>query len=105
MRVKHKVHLPRNPKPVEVDPAYQAEVDRSTAKLERAYRDAQRRVERAAGRLRKAEAGRVQAAQLRGLRAEWERRVADLAELERLMQASPAGAAHRGTRGWQKAPR
>lgn len=105
MRITHKVRPPRQPKPVEIDPAYQAEVDRSTDKLEKAYRAAQRRAEGAERRLRRAEAARARAAEVRELRAEWERRVAELTELERLMQSSPASAAHRGRKGWTKAPR
>lgn len=105
MRIAHKVRLPRNPQPVEVDEAYQREVDRSTDRLARDYARAQRRAEAAEARYQRAQTQQAKTQQVSGLRTEWLRRLDELREIEMLMTQSPAGAAHRGTEGWTKVPR
>ncbi len=101
MRITHRVRLPREPKPVEITPEYQTEVDRSTEKLERRYRLAQKAVE--AARIRRDRAARGK--QLAEAEAALQARITELAELERMMTSSPAGAQHRGTKSFRKLPR
>lgn len=110
MRSKHKVHLPREPRPVEVSPEYQAEVERSTQRLQRRYERARKAVE--AARFRRERAALIVGhAKIRAQRlAEAEdallARIAELDAIERLMQANPyASLAHRGREGWTKVPR
>lgn len=110
MRITHKVRPPRDPQPPEITPEYQAEVDRSTEKLERRYLLAQKAVEKARFRRERA-ALIVGHAKLRRKRlAEAEAalvaRMAELDEIARLMTSTPAGGLrHRGTDGWTKVPR
>lgn len=105
MRITHRVRPPRDPKPVEVSEAYQREVDASTDRLVRRYREIEKRAEKARQQLDRAKQQKRQAAEVGRLEREVTARLAELAELERLMTASPAGAAHRGTEGWTKVPR
>ncbi len=109
MRITHRVRLPREPKPVEITPEYQAEVDRSTEKLERRYRLAQRAVEAARSRKERAESivghAKLRRKSITEAEAVLEARLAELADLERMMQASPASAQHRGTKSFTKLPR
>jgi hypothetical protein len=77
-----------------VDDDYQAEVDRSTGRAERDYRQAQDRLRRAEARLAKAEAAKATAASRRlaaRLRGLVDERRAEVDELARLM-ATPATA-------------
>lgn len=105
MRIKHKIRAPRNPKPVEIAPEYQAEVDRATEKLQRRYERAQRAVEQARFRRERAAAivgqKALRAKRLAEAEAALEARIAELAELERMMTYTPAGIAHRGRGGWK----
>lgn len=109
MRIKHKVHLPRNPKAVEISAEYQAQVDRSTEKLQRRYERARKAAE--AARFRRDRTAlivgndKLRARRLAEAEAALAARTAELHEIERLMTQSPAGAAHRGTEGWTKVPR
>lgn len=104
----HKVHLPREPRPVEISPEYQAQVDRSTEKLERLYRRAQRSVEAAQKRLEKAQRLRVERERKKAVKVAEEvlaERLRELAEYERMMTSTPASLAHRGRGAWRKVPR
>lgn len=97
-----------------IDPAYQAEVDRSTDKAMVAYERAQRRLRSAEQRLDRARTARDLAADKRTARAaKHELAVAlELVELRReelrrvgaLMKSSPASAEHRGVRGFRPVP-
>lgn len=104
-RISHKVRAPRDPKPVEISPEYQAEVDRSMAKLQRAYARAQKRLKAATEKWQWAQDTYAQAKVIDAAKREYERRYYELREIEQLMTRSPAGAAHRGTEGWTKVPR
>lgn len=108
-RIAHKVHLPRDPKPVEITPEYQAEVDRSTERLERRYRLAQRAVETARARRDRAALivghAKLRRKRLAEAEAALEARIAELADLERMMTSSPASARHRGVKSFAKVPR
>jgi hypothetical protein len=110
MRIRHKVRAPRNPKPAEVSPEYQAEVDRSTEKLQRRYERAKKAAE--AARFRRDRVAlivghnKIRAQRLADAEAALTARLAELADLERLMQENPgASLTHRGTEGWTKVPR
>lgn len=105
MRITHKVRAPRTPKQVEISEAYQAQVDRSTAKLEREYAKAQKRLKAATDRWQWTQDTQAKRQVIDAAQREYERRFYELRELERLMTASPAGAVHRGTEGWTKVPR
>lgn len=110
MKITHKSRPPRNPKPVEIAPEYQAEVDRSTDKLERRYERARRAVERAKFRRDRAALiighDRIRAQRLADAEAALVARIAELDELERLVRANPyASLKHRGREGWTKVPR
>jgi DNA repair exonuclease SbcCD ATPase subunit len=96
-------------KPVELSESYEREVQRSTEKLERDYRRALKRVEQAEARLARAKepAKRRPAVKqhvLAQLEAEVAARREELEEFRRMMQASPASAAHRGTRSYRPVP-
>lgn len=90
-----------------VDAAYQAEVDRATARAERR----QRQLERARARLAAAEVRRAAVAasarttpeQMREAIEMVERRRAEVVRLMQLMRATPSGSANRG-RGEKKQP-
>lgn len=108
-RLKHKVYF-REPKPVEIDERYQAQVDRSTEKLQRRYERAKKAAD--AARFRRDRAAlivghnKVRAQRLADAEAALAARLAELDELERLMQANPgASLIHRGREGWTKVPR
>ena len=110
MRIKHKVRAPHNPKPAEISPEYQAEVDRASEKLQRRYERAKKAVE--AARFRRERAAlivgqkQLRAQRLAEAEAALAARIAELDELERLMQANPyASLTHRGREGWTKVPR
>lgn len=110
MRIKHKVRAPRHPKPPEISVKYQAEVDRSTDKLRRRYERAQKAVEVAQFRRDRAALivgqAKLRAERLANAEAALTARMAELAEIERLMTTPPAGGLrHRGTAGWTKVPR
>lgn len=86
-----------------VTPEYQAEVDRSTAKLEKQFRDAQKRVEatqrrrdRVARLLEREAANRKAKRQLRDLEAELHARESELAKIRALMMPDTyTGSRHR----------
>lgn len=109
MRIQHRVRPPRDPKPVEITPEYQAEVDRSTDKLERRYQLAAKAVEKARFRRERAALivghAKLRRKRLAEAEAVLEARIAELAELERMMTSSPASARHRGTKSYTKVPR
>ncbi len=94
---------------MEITPEYQAEVDRSTEKLERRYRLAQKAVETARARKARAEliVGHAKLRRKRVAEAEavLEARLAELADLERMMTTSPASARHRGVKSFTKVPK
>lgn len=97
-----------------VDAAYQAEVDRSTARHEAEYRRAEKRLaaaERLAQRKEHqrslASGGKRQRFAEREVRVAWELVVLRRAELERIagiMQQSPAPATARGDRSYRQVP-
>lgn len=108
-RIKHRVHIARDTKPPEITPEYQAEVDRSTEKLERRYQLAQKAVEKAKFRRERAALivghAKLRRQRLAEAEAALEARLAELADLERMMTTSPASARHRGTKSYAKVPR
>lgn len=82
------------PKPVEISERYQREIDRSTERLERRYRQAEKRAADARRKLDRATAAagtRHKERQLAQLRAELEIREAELEEIRRLMNHPTAG--------------
>lgn len=102
MRIQHRVPV-RDPQSAVLDPAYQAEVDRATRKAERAYAAAVSALARAEAKLLRVEQTRNRKAI--ALAAEIvELRRAQLAEIERMMQASPAPATHRGVDSFRPVP-
>jgi hypothetical protein len=96
----------RVPQSAVVEPAYQAEVDRSTAHGERGYRLRQQRLANAEARLAKAQKcrNRTPARKLAELMAVVELRRAELEEYRRMMVAVAASAEHRGTRSFRPVP-
>jgi hypothetical protein len=110
MRIKHR--LPVLPaKSAEVSAEYQAEVDRATSAAERRFRVAQQRLESAERRRDRLQAQRVTAARARQHKRDLatalalvELRRAELEELARMMQSSPASAVHRGDRSYRPVP-
>ncbi|MDP9443599.1 MAG: hypothetical protein M3P83_04305 [Actinomycetota bacterium] len=89
---------------------YQAEVDRATQKLQRRYERAKKAAD--AARFRRDRAAlivgnnKLRAQRLADAEAALLGRLAELEELERMMQANPyASLAHRGREGWTKVPR
>ena len=109
-KIRHKTYLPRQPRPVVIDEAYQAEVDRATEKLQRRYERAQCAAERAKFRRDRAALivghDRLRAQRLADAEAALAARIAELDELERMVRANPyASLAHRGREGWTKVPR
>lgn len=111
MRIKHRVHLQqREAKPVEITPEYQAEVDRSTEKLQRRYERARKAVEQARFRRERTAAivgqNRLRTERLAEAEAALAARITELEDLERLIRANPyASLCHRGREGWTKVPR
>lgn len=96
------------PEPEPMTERYAAEVERDTARLERAYRDAERRLDRAREKATKvAPLGPVATKRITvELWREVELRMAELAEIERLMQpGNIASARHRGRKSHTKAPK
>ena len=97
-----------------LDPDYEREVDQMTARLERDYANAEKRVEaseRRAARIERvkesAQTARDKKGYERDLAAAWEQvsaRRDELARLASLMSASPASAAHRGTKSFRTVP-
>jgi hypothetical protein len=94
------------PPSAEVDPAYQAEVDRATQAGEREFAARQARLARAEARLAAARREHGNAARKRAARlaALVELRRAELEDYRRLLVASPASAAHRGTKSFRPVP-
>jgi hypothetical protein len=110
VRIKHKTHLPRQAKPVEISPSYQAEVDRDTEKLQRRYERAKKAAD--AARFRRDGTAlivgnnKLRAQRLADAEAALTARLAELEALERLVQENPyASLIHRGREGWTKVPR
>ena len=111
MRIKHKYPTDRMAFTDDVDPEYQAEVDRHTARREKEFRDAQRRLRVAQDR-----ADRIQRETVsRATKKSHERRLVDalaavelrrieLEKYQRLMNASPQSAQHRGGMGHRPVP-
>lgn len=98
-----------------LDPAYEAEVEKSTQKLEREWQRAQKRLESARksaenARLRaesaktaKKEKDRAQKEYKKAL-ALIEERQAELREIELMMTYSPAGSQNRGNKSYRPVP-
>jgi hypothetical protein len=100
MKIKHRVPAHLLPASDPVTPEYQAEVDRSTAKAEAAYRRAEQRLEREEARLERARGKAKTKRQLHDvkvLEALVELRRTELQKLHMMMVASPASSQHRGT--------
>lgn len=93
---------------------YQAEVDRSTERLQREYDQEMRRSAAAGRRLtrlqakgRRATSSRQRRNIEREIRVAWEQvelRREELTRLASLMQSTPAGATHRGDRSFRPVP-
>lgn len=107
MKIKHRVPVAK-PKSDPISEDYQAEVDRATAKLEKQYEAAQRRLEAA---IRKAEAAQGRAKGKGKSKSEielWalvELRRKELAQIAALMHPSGAGVKHRGRASFTPVPR
>lgn len=96
------------PEPEPMTERYAAEVERDTARLERAYRDAERRLAKARAKAESVAPLGPVPTKPRTLAAwrEVELRLAELAEIERLMQpGNNASATHRGRQSHKKVPR
>jgi hypothetical protein len=110
--VKHKHRVPtpswwQVPPSSYVDPAYQAEVERDTARGEREYRLRQERLACAEERLaaaQEAKGRRVSRRRMAELQADVELRRQELETYRRAMVASPASAEHRGVRSYRPVP-
>jgi hypothetical protein len=86
VKVTHNPHSSWQRPSAEVDPRYQAEVDRSVERAEQAYARAVRRLERAEQRLRKARAGpEGRRKEIRRLAVAVEQRRAELGDWRKLM--------------------
>lgn len=95
----------RVPESADVDPTYEAEVQRSTQHGEREYRRRQGRLARAEARLTAARAeARPRQKHLATLVALVELRRAELEEYRRMMVATAASAAHRGVKSFRPVP-
>lgn len=96
MKITHRVPI-RELRSDPITPEYQAEVDRSTSKLEREYARAEKRLEAATRRAERAErALAARKVKPRSVEAAWvvvEARRAELAALAGLMRANPGAAA------------
>lgn len=110
MKYRHRVPI-LPPVSAVVTPEYQAEVDRSTARAEREYQQAQTRLaaaERRAERVRKqnvpATKQRHHARELATALALVELRRAELEELARMMQSAPSTVSHRGRKSYRPIP-
>lgn len=95
MKLQHKVHLRRSPDPEPISQRYQAEIDRSVRRAERAWRAAERRRAKAEKRATQ-EPTPVNVQALELVRAEAERLWLEFEELDRLMRGAPVPAANRG---------
>lgn len=96
MKLQHKVHLRRSPDPEPISERYQAEIDRSVRRAEKAWRAVERRRVKAEKRASKEPTpGNVQALEL--VRAEAERLWREFEELDRLMRGAPVPSANRGS--------
>lgn len=105
MKLSHNAHGSWQRPSAAVDDAYEAEVQRSTAKGERLYRLAQKRLAAAEARLARAQAQpRIKKHVLAELAATVEIRRAELDELRRMMTSSPASAQHRGHDSYRPVP-
>ena len=99
--------------PVQLDEAYEREVERSTEKLVRQYTRALKRVQQVEAKLRAARE-QLQAPRpsrrapkkhtMVELELELEARRAELEEFRRMMVSVPASAAHRGTSSYRPVP-
>ena len=101
-----------------LDPTYEAEVERSTKKLEKEWEKAQKRLESAkaaaeSARLRAAYVEEQKAERLERKTAEKEYRLAlsllaereeELREIEIMMTSSPAGSQNRGNKSYRPVP-
>lgn len=109
MKIRHRVP-PRGPLSDAVSEAYQRQVDRSTERLMREYLQAQARLEAAERRAEKASrvAGRHSSRKrVADAEAAWaivELRRIELEKYNRMLKASPASAAHRGTKSFRPVP-
>ena len=101
MKIKHRVpSTTSDPAGDYVDPAYEKQVQQSTARLEKKYRDAQRRLQAAQERRASAIGAKRKPSKqvLKRLDAEVEARRQELLALERQMTSFPGGGIyHRGT--------
>lgn len=113
MKISHRRPIPnwwRTPESDHVEPEYEAQVQYSTERAEREYHKARLRLERAEARLASAMARReasrkaVRLKQIRELEAVVELRREELAEWQRMMTATGAGAQHRGPRSYRPVP-
>lgn len=111
MRIGHRIPVEHMRWTDEVTPEYQAEVDRSTAKIEKAYKDAKKRLaaaEQKAARVRQETVGRktkkAHEARLAQAAAIVELRRIELEKYERMMMSSPQSAQHRGIGSHRQIP-
>lgn len=94
-------------RPVVLDDAYEREVQRSTEKLERAYRRAERRAQQAEARLAKAKRDPKVSRKrhvIADLEAAVQARRDELEEYRRMMVSVPASAVHRGRDSFRPVP-
>ena len=93
------------PRPEPISDRYQTEIDAATNKLERAYRNAGKRANRAERRVETARASHATSKAMEQLERELEARINELRRIEALMQpGNIAQAAHRGSASYRKVP-
>lgn len=104
MKMRHRVPN-RPPRPEPISERYQAEVDHATAKLERAYMRAQKRLEVAERRAHRVEVrAKPKPKDIEVAWAEVELRRQELAEIQKLMQPAGAPAKNRGRESYRPVP-
>lgn len=101
MKIRHRVPVEYLNRSAELTPEYQAEVDRTMAKAESAWRRAEKRLAAAARRLQQAKAApsnrkKARAKQIADLELLVELRRTELEDLHRRMTATGAPATSRG---------
>lgn len=117
MRIQHRVPFREVSQNMtgRLDPAYEREVEAYTARLERDYANAQKRLEaaerkqeRLARLLEAATSSKSRKRMERDAQEAWalvEERRLELMRLSSMMTAVPASASHRGTKSFTKVPR
>jgi len=102
MRIKHRVPTQAFEKSAEISEEYQREVDRATARLEKAYHQAQKRLLVAEHKAEKLQHSKK--AKPHDIKVAWalvELRRLELNKYERMLMTSPQPAANRGTKSFR----